>query len=181
MAISVFGVYFKLQSFVFMPVFGLTNALIPIAAYNYGAGKPKRMKQAVRLALYITTGVMLFGTLLFEFFPGFFLGMFNADQRMLEIGIPALRTICISFCFSGVSIICASYFQALGRAVWSMIISILRQLVILVPAAYILMSIGGLSAVWFSLPAAEVMAMVLSIILYAGVSKRVMAGFEAAD
>lgn len=180
-AISVFGVYFKLQSFVFMPVFGLTNALIPIAAYNYGAGKPIRMKQAVKLSLVIATALMLMGTILLECLPGVFLQMFNANDKMLEIGIPALRTISVSFCFSGVSIICASYFQALGKAVWSMIISILRQLAILVPAAYILMRIGGLRLVWFSLPAAEVFAMILSVCLYLNISGRVMAGFSRSE
>jgi putative MATE family efflux protein len=175
-AISVFGVYFKLQSFVFMPVFGLTNALIPIAAYNYGAGKLGRMKEAVRIALAITVGLMGTGTLLFEVFPAEFLEMFKADENMLKIGIPALRIIASSFCFSGVSIICASYFQALGKAVWSMLISIIRQLVVLLPAAFVLMMIGGLDIVWTALPAAEVFAMILSTVLYRKISKRVMAG-----
>lgn len=174
-AVSVFGVYFKLQSFIFMPVFGLTNALIPIAAYNYGAKKIDRMHQAVHIALVITTCLMFIGTLLFEFFPSAFLELFKADENMLKIGIPALRIIGISFCFSGVSIICASYFQALGKAVWSMIISLIRQLFILLPAAFVLMLIGGLDIVWFALPAAEVSAMILSSILYKKISKKVAA------
>lgn len=174
-AISVFGVYFKLQSFVFMPVFGLTNALIPIAAYNYGAKMKDRMIKAVRIALVMTTCLMGVGTILFEIFPATFLGFFQADANMLKIGVPALRIIGISFCFSGVSIICSSYFQALGKAVWSMMISLIRQLFILLPAAFVLMKLGGLDIVWLALPVAEVSAMILSSVLYKHISKKMLA------
>ena len=175
-AVSVYGVYFKLHSFIFMPIFGLTNALIPIAAYNYGAGKLDRMKSAVRIALVMTTSIMAVGSVLFEAIPHVFLSFFNADKAMLELGVPALRIFAVSFCFSGVSIICASYFQALGRAVWSMTISILRQLGVLLPVAFLFMMLGGLDLVWFALPTAELFAMILSITVYKSISKRVMSG-----
>ena len=172
-AISVYGIYFKLQSFIFMPIFGMTNALVPIVAYNYGARKLDRMNLAVKTALVISLCIMGTGTLLFECFPGIFLNMFKADSIMMEIGVPALRIIATSFCFSGVAIICASYFQGLGKAVYSMIISILRQLVILLPVSFVLMKIGGMSLVWFGMPVAEVFAMTMSLIWYRSVSKKI--------
>jgi len=174
LAISVFGVYFKLQSFVFMPIFGLTNALIPIIAYNYGAKKRDRIIKVSRFALVITTIVMLFGSIVFHLFPQGLLQLFQADEKMLEIGIPALRIISISFCLSGISIICASLFQALGAAIWSMIISMIRQLIVILPAAYLLMKLSGMPAVWFSLPIAELVAMILSVIVFVRVYSRVI-------
>lgn len=176
LAISIYGIYFKLHSFIFMPIFGLTNALIPIAAYNYGAGKLDRMKSAVKVSLTITILIMSIGTLIFEIIPDVFLSMFKATDEMLALGIPALRIIASSFCFSGISIICASYFQALGKAVLSMTISIIRQLLVLIPLAALFMTIGGLKLVWFAMPSAELFAMVLSIIIYKKFSKRIMSG-----
>lgn len=173
-AISVFGVYFKLQSFIFMPIFGLTNAVIPIVAYNFGARKKQRITDVSRFALLITVAVMAVGTLIFHLNTKTLLGFFNADAAMLEIGIPALQIISIAFCFSGVCIICASIFQALGHAFWSMIVSMIRQLVVILPAAYILMHFWGMPAVWFSLPFAELVAMLLSIFLYFKICKKTL-------
>ena len=169
-----FGAYFKLQSFIFMPIFGLTNAVIPIVAYNYGARKKQRITDVSRFALFITVVVMAAGTLIFHLNTKTLLGFFNADAAMIEIGIPALRIISIAFCLSGVSIVCASVFQALGHAFWSMIVSMVRQLVVILPAAYILMHFWGMPAVWFSLPFAELVAMLLSIFLYFKICKKTL-------
>ena len=136
-AAAVFGVYFKLQSFVFMPIFGLNNGLIPIIAYNYGAKEPKRITHVIRLSIYIATGIMLVGFVLFQTIPATFMAMFDASDHMMEIGVPALRIISLSFLFAGYSIICSSVYQALGNGVYSLIVSAARQLFIILPAAYI--------------------------------------------
>lgn len=173
-AIAVFGVYYKLQSFVFMPVFGLTNALIPIVAYNYGAQNKSRILKTLRLSMMISVGIMALGTCLFEFFPAFFLKLFNAKDELLQLGIPALRMICVGFCFSGVSIILCSCFQALGKAFLSMVVSILRQLVIILPAALVLKLLFGLDYVWLSLTAAEVVGAAVCIFMYTRVYRNII-------
>ncbi len=163
-AVSVFGIYFKLQSFVFMPVFGVTSALVPIIGYNYGARRPKRIIQAVRMALILCVGIMFIGFLIFEFAPQTLLSLFSASDAMLEIGVPALRIIAVCFVFAGASIVASSMFQALGEGMHSLVMSVVRQLVVLLPAAYILAKLFGLQAVWWSFPAAEVAAFALTII-----------------
>lgn len=163
-AVSVFGIYFKLQSFVFMPVFGVTSALVPIVGYNYGAQRPKRILQAVRMALIMCVGIMTIGLIMFEVAPELLLSMFNASPSMLEIGVPALRIIAISFVFAGASIVASSMFQALGEGMHSLIMSVVRQLVVLLPAAYIWAKLFGLSAVWWSFPTAEIAAFMLTIV-----------------
>lgn len=173
-AISVFGVYYKIHSFIFMPIFGLTGALIPIVAYNYGAKKKERITQATKLALVIALSIMVIGTVIFELFPQTLLGIFNADAELLKIGVPALRIICMGFCFSGFSIVFASCFQALGRAHLSMIVSISRQLAVILPLALILKLLFGLDYVWFSMPAAEVVGAVMSILMYKNVRKTII-------
>jgi len=154
-ATAVFGAYFKLQSFVFMPVFGLNNGLVPIIAYNYGARKRERIKHTIRLGIISAGSIMLFGTLIFQIFPAQLLGMFNPSDAMLEIGIPALRTISLSFICAAIGIVLTSVFQAVGNGVLSLVASIIRQLVVLLPAAYILANVGGLSAVWWAFLIAE--------------------------
>lgn len=164
-AATVFGVYFKLQSFIFMPVFGLTNGLIPIVAYNYGARNKKRIYQALKLGVVIAVGIMLIGMMVFQLFPATLLGLFGASDNMLQIGIPALRTISLSFTFAGFCIVSSSIFQALGNGVYSLIMSIARQLVVILPVAFIFAKIFGLDMVWFAYPIAEIVSVAICIVL----------------
>ena len=161
-ATAVFGVYFKLQSFVFMPVFGLNNGTVPIIAYNYGARKPDRIVKTLKLAIVYAVSIMFFGLLVFQLVPDKLLMIFNASDTMLEIGVPALRTISLSFLFAGFCIVCSSMFQALGHGMMSLIVSVFRQLVVLLPSAFILSKIGGLSYVWLSYPIAEIFSVLFS-------------------
>lgn len=161
-AVAVFGVYFKLQSFVFMPVFGLNNGTVPIIAYNYGAGKPDRIMGTIKLAAVYATTIMLCGFAVFQLMPDKLLMIFSASDTMLSIGIPALRIISISFLFAGCSIVCTSLFQALGHGMLSLWISVFRQLVVLLPVAFIFARIGGLHTVWFAFPIAEAFAIIFS-------------------
>ena len=163
-ATAVFGVYFKLQSFIFMPVFGLNNGLVPIAAYNYGARKPNRIMKSIKLSIIYAETIMFVGVLIFQFFSADLLGIFNASDSMLEIGVPALRIISLSFLLAGFGIVCSSVFQALGHGMLSLIVSVLRQLIVLLPAAFILSRTGGLSAIWWAFPIAEIFAGVISFI-----------------
>lgn len=162
-ATAVFGVYFKLQSFFFMPVFGLNNGITPIIAYNYGAQQRKRMILTIRISLTTAFCLTFIGFLCFEGIPQVLLGMFNASADMLKIGVPALRIIGIHYLIAWFCIIAGTVFQALGKAVFSMIVSIMRQLVVLIPAAYILSKIGGLHVVWWSFPIAEVISFIASM------------------
>jgi len=173
-AIAVFGVYYKIHGFIFMPIFGLTGALIPIVAYNFGAKRRDRILQATRLSLIISIGIMALGTILFELFPEMFLGIFNADSELLRMGVPALRIICAGFCFSGYAIVYSSVFQALGKAHYSMIVSIARQLVIILPLAFILKMLFGLEYVWFAMVTAEVIGAIMCFVLYGNVKKSVL-------
>lgn len=165
-AVNVFGVYFKLQSFVFMPVFGVTNALVPIVGYNYGARSSQRIQQATRLSLLMTTAIMALGTVIFQVAPGPLLSLFSASDTMLSIGIPALRIISVSFCFAGVAIVFSSVFQALGDGMLSLVMSAVRQLLLLLPCAFVLAKLGGLDAVWFSFLIAEVASVTLAVVFY---------------
>ncbi len=158
-AVSVFGIYFKLQSFIFMPIFGLNNGMVPIVAYNYGARNKKRILDTIRLSVFIAVGIMLFGLLVFQLIPGLLLKLFEASDEMLTIGIPALRTISISFLFAGYCIIISSVFQALGNGVYSLLVSVFRQLIVILPAAWILANQFGLRAVWYSFPLAELVSL----------------------
>ena len=169
-AATVFGVYFKLNSFIFMPIFGLNNGIIPIVAYNYGAKNRARMVQAVKIAAIIACSVMFVGMLLFLTIPGTLLSLFDASETMLAIGEPALRIISTSFTFAGVCIVLGSIFQALGHSVYSMIVSFIRQLVVLVPCAYLLarvgQRVGNDNLVWLSYPIAEVFSLAVTLILF---------------
>ena len=162
-ATAVFGVYFKLQSFFFMPVLGLNNGITPIIAYNYGARHRKRMLKTVKVSMFIAFCFTFIGFLAFEFIPKTLLELLSASSDMLAIGIPALRIIGIHYLIAWFCIIAGTVFQALGKAVFSMIVSIMRQLFVLVPAAYILASIGGLHAVWWSFPIAEIISLIVSV------------------
>ena len=163
-AATVFGVYFKLQSFVFMPVFGLTNGVIPIVAYNYGARNRKRIIKTIFLGGIIAVGIMAAGFVVFQFCPDTLLMMFKATAEMKEIGIPALRIISFSFIMAGFAIVISASFQALGNGVYSLIISVIRQLMVLLPAAWIFAYFVGLKSVWWAFPIAEVVALTLCLL-----------------
>lgn len=165
-AVTVLGIYFKLQSFIFMPVFGLNNGMIPIIAYNYGARSRKRIMDTAKLSIAIAVGIMLVGLIIFQAFPVQLLGIFNASDHLLEIGVPALRLISLSFLFAGYCIIVGSVFQALGNGVYSLITSVARQMVCILPLAYFFASTWGLHAVWYAFPLAEIISLVLSTILF---------------
>ncbi|MBQ3217141.1 MAG: MATE family efflux transporter [Oscillospiraceae bacterium] len=160
---AVFGAYFKLQSFVFMPVFGINNATLAICAYNYGARKPKRITRTILCGALGASCLMLLGIVVFQFFPEVLLSFFNANEEMLSVGVPALRILCLPFVFAGPCIIFGSVFQALGKSVYSLIVSIARQIVILLPAAYLLSFTGEIGAVWYAFPIAEVMSLIASV------------------
>lgn len=164
-ATAVFGVYFKLQSFIFMPVFGLTNGMIPIIAFNYGARNKKRIVDTIKLSIIIAVGIMIIGLGIFQLLPETLLRIFDASEYMLSIGIPALRIISLSFIFAGYCIIVGSVFQALGNGVYSLIVSIGRQLLVILPTAYLFARLIGLHAVWWALPIAELISLTLSTIL----------------
>lgn len=161
-ATAVFGVYFKLQSFIFMPVFGLNNGMVPIVAYNYGAGHKHRLIQTVKLSILYAVGIMVVGLIILEVFTAELLGLFNASETMLAIGVPALRIISLSFVFAGFCIVAGSVFQALGNGVYSMIVSIARQMVVLLPVAYLLSKLGNVNYVWWAIPVAEIVSLLFS-------------------
>lgn len=163
-AVAVFGAYFKLQSFVFMPIFGLNNGMVPIIAYNYGAQRPDRIHKTIRLAMTYAVSIMLCGFLVFHLFPETLLSFFDASPDMVAIGMPALRIMSLAFVFAGICIISSSTCQALGYSVYGMLISFARQLVVLVPCALLLAQTGVLNYVWFSFPIAEVASIVISLI-----------------
>ncbi len=162
-AVSVLGVYYKLQSFVFMPVFGLNQGVMPIMGYNYGARNRRRVLDALKWGCIIAVCIMAVGCVLFMGFPQLLLGMFNPTAEMLEIGVPALRTISLCFLPAALGILASTLFQAIGMGSRSLIISILRQVVIILPAAYLFSKIS-LASVWYAFPLAEVVSLLVSIL-----------------
>ena len=166
---------FKLQSFVFMPIFGLNNGMVPIISYNYGARRPERVRKTIRLAVCYAEGIMVLGFCIFEFFPGQVLGLFSASQAMLTIGIPAMRIICLHFLLAGTSIVLSSVFQALGNGLFSLIVSVCRQLFVLLPAAWLLAQTGSVNNVWWAFLIAEVVSLLLSLAFFARINKTVIA------
>ena len=160
-ATAVFGVYFKLQSFVFMPVFGLNNGMVPIVAYNYGAKNEERVTKTIKLSTLYAMGIMLVGFLVFQAFPKQLLYLFNASEDMLSIGVPALRIISINFIFAGFCVISSSVFQALENGMLSLVVSVVRQLVAILPLAFIFGQAFGVSAVWFAFPVSEIISVIL--------------------
>lgn len=173
-ATAVFGVYFKLQSFVFMPVFGMNNGLVPILAYNYGAGRRDRFVEALKCGIRYAIAIMAVGLVIFQTMPETLLRLFDASDAMLAIGVPALRTISYSFLFAGFGIICGTSFQALGRAGYSMMVSIARQLVVLLPAAYLLSLSGNVNYVWWAFPIAELMSLAMTVFFLIRINKQVI-------
>lgn len=173
-AAAVFGVYFKLQSFVFMPIFGLNNGIIPIIAYNYGARNRLRMMKTVKVAVVFAVSLMAIGLALMQTIPHEMLKLFNASEHMMTIGIPALRIISLCFVFAGVCIAIGSVFQALGKSVFSMIVSISRQIIVLVPVAYLFSLTGDVTNVWYAFPIAEIMSVAVSVAGFAYIYRKII-------
>ena len=173
-AVNVFGVYFKIQSFIFMPIFGLNSGMVPIIAYNYGANKKERIFAAIKLSMAIAVGYMLLGLIVFQALPGALLSIFNASETMLVIGKPAFRIISICFPFAGVSIICSSTCQALGKSIYSLYLSMVRQLAVLIPLAFLFSLSGIIDLIWLSFPLAELASLVLAVIFVKRVTKKAL-------
>ena len=165
-AVSVFSVYFKLQSFVFMPIFGLSSGMVPIIAYNYGARKKKRVMSTIYIGTIIAIGIMVVGTIVFNLFPEVLLSLFSATEEMYRLGVPALRIISLCFVSAAISIGLGSSFQATGYGIGTMIVSISRQLLVLIPTAYIMAKLVGINGVWFSFIIAEGVGLAVSLILF---------------
>lgn len=173
-ATAVFGVYFKLQSFIFMPVFGLNNGIIPIMAYNYGAGNRDRVTKTLKHSILYAISIMLVGLIVFQVIPGPLLKLFSASDTMMSLGIPALRIISLSFILAAICIACGSMFQALGKAVYSMFVSVARQLLVLLPVAFALAQLGNVNLVWWAFPIAELMSLTMTIIFMRKISRDVI-------
>ena len=173
-ATAVFGVYFKLQSFIFMPIFGMNNGLVPILAYNYGAGRKDRFIKALKCGIGYAFVLMIIGLIIFQTIPEVLLKLFDASDDMLNIGVAALRTISYSYLLAGFCIICGTAFQALGRAGYSMVVSIARQLVVLLPAAYLLSMSGNVNYVWWAFPIAELMSLVMTTFFLLRINRQVI-------
>ena len=181
-AYTVFGLYFKLQSFVFMPVFGLNQGLLPILGFNYGARNKHRMMSAFRSGCVIALVIMTAGMVVFLAFPQWLLGIFNASEELLEIGVPALRIICTCFLFAALGIVASTLFQAVGRGIYSLIVSLMRQLVVLVPAAWILAQVTHqVFYVWWAFPIAECFSLVVSLALLLRLYRKEIRNLETVE
>ena len=172
-AVSFYGVYYKLQNFLFMPVYGLNNALIPMIGYNFGAKNRRRIERITRYALLPALGIMAAGTVLFELLPVPLLRLFDASDAMLAIGVPAIRIISASFCFAGISVILCGCMQGLGRGSESLWVALLRQLIVILPAAVLLSRIS-LTAVWFAFLLAEAAGLAAAVALHHQVRRRLL-------
>lgn len=176
-AVSFYGVYYKLQNFLFMPVYGLNNALIPMIGYNFGAKNRRRIERITRYALYLAIGIMVAGTVLFELIPVPLLRLFDASDAMLSIGVPAIRIISLSFCFAGASVILSGCMQGLGRGNESLWVALTRQFIVILPTA-VLLSRLSLTAVWFAFPLAEAVGLAAAIALHRRVTRRLLQPLE---
>ena len=170
-AVAVFGVYYKMQSFIFMPIFGMNSGMIPIIAYNYGAKKKDRIMSTLKYAVIAATCIMLCGTLLFNLFPEWFMNLFSAQGELMTLGCVALGIISFHFVFAGFNIVVLSSYQALGNGTYALIVSVLRQLVVILPAAFILGKLFGVNAVWWAFPIAEVVSTIVNICLFKKIYK----------
>lgn len=173
-AVAVFGAYFKLQSFIFMPIFGLNNGLIPVLAYNYGARSKERIREAVKFSMKLALSIMVIGTIVFWSIPRLLLGFFDASDYMLSLGVPALRIISLSFPVASLCIAMGSMFQAFSKSKYSLIVSVGRQLVVLIPVAWLLAQTGEVQNVWWAFPAAELMSLVLSIYFFKRINRNIV-------
>ncbi len=173
---TVFGIYFKLQSFIFMPIFGLNNGMVPIIAYNFGAGSRERVVRTMKSSIMYAVCIMMVGLTVMELAPAQLIGLFDADatSELLVIGIPALRTICLSFCFAGYCIVVGSVFQALGNGVYSMIVSIARQLCVLLPVAWLFSLSGNVNLIWWAFPIAELASLGMSTFFLVRIYKKII-------
>lgn len=177
-AVAVFGVYFKLQSFAFMPIFGMNSGMVPIIAFNYGAKSEDRVIQTLKLAVMYAEIIMVLFMIAVQIFPVPMLSIFSASSDMIRMGVPALRIISISFIFAGICIICSSFFQALGSSIYSMLVSFVRQIIFLVPCAYIFSKTGNVNLVWWAWPIAELASVALSVFFFIRVRKKKFAFME---
>ena len=173
-ATAVFGVYFKLQSFVIMPVLGLNNGMVPVISYNYGARNRQRIIQAIKLSMIAAFCIMLIGLILFQTVPVQILALFDASPQMLEIGVPALKIISIHFILAGFDIIMNAVFQAFGKGFYSLLTSLTRQLIVLLPVAYILSKTKVLANVWWCFPIAEIVCVTVSICFMTVIYKKII-------
>ena len=173
---TVFGIYFKLQSFIFMPIFGLNSGMVPIIAYNFGAGSRERVLATMKSSIKYAVGIMLVGLAVMQLFPAQLIGLFDSEGAtdLLVIGIPALRTICLSFCFAGYCIVVGSVFQALGNGVYSMIVSIARQLCVLLPVAWLFSLSGNVDLIWWAFPIAELVSLSLSTFFLIRINRNII-------
>ncbi len=173
-AVAVFGVYFKIQNFGFMPIFGLNNAMVPIASYNYGAEKPHRIIRVVAFSMIFAEAILFCFLLIIQLFAPQLLLLFNASADMLGIGVPALRTISLSFIFAGICIISGSFFQAMGNGIYSMITSIMRQLIFLLPLAWLFSRTGNIAMVWYAWPIAEIVSLICTLFFLYRIYKKII-------
>ena len=175
-AVSVMGVYFKMQSFVFMPVFGLGNGLVPIVGYNYGARIKKRVYEAIRVAIVIALGILVTGMLCFQLFPAALMSLFESGEptELTRLGVRALRTISLGFPMAAIGVILGTVFQAVGKGMYSMIVSVCRQLLVLLPTAWLLSNLFGLDGIWWAFPAAELISLIISLLLYRRCDRRLL-------
>jgi len=173
-AAAVLGVYFKLQSFIFMPVFGLNNGIVPILSFNYGAQRRDRMSNVIKQGILYAVIIMTAGMLLFLSVPGLLLSLFKASPEMSRMGSIALRIICVSFPFAGFCIVCTGVFQALGQSMLSLMTSVARQLIVLLPVAYLLSRLGNVDLVWIAFPIAEIMSLITCAIFLRKVHREVI-------
>ena len=180
-ATAVFGVYFKLQSFFFMPVFGLNNGTIPVLAYNLGAGRKDRIDETLSFSTKLALSIMVIGTVVFELIPSVLLGIFDASENMLSIGVPAMRIIALNFPMAAVSIALGAVFQSFARSKYSLVISLCRQLVVLIPAAYLLSLSRNVNMVWWSFPIAELASLSMTIVFFRRVYHSTFENFKGND
>ena len=174
-ATAVFGVYYKLQSFIFMPIFGINNGMIPIVAFNYGAKKKERILEVIKFAVFLAISIMTIGTVVFELIPQTLLMLFNASDELIKIGVPALRIIAVHFPIAGYCIVLGSVFQAMGKGTYSLINSLIRQVFVLLPCAYLLSLTGNLNLVWLAFPIAEGVSAIGSTVLFNRIRKQINA------
>ena len=181
LAVTTFGVYFKLQSFVFMPIFGMNSGSVPIIAYNYGADRRDRLERCMELGVRYGVGVMSVGTLIFWLIPEQLMGLFNSPPEMVAMGVVALHIMSLNFPFAGFCIMRGAAFQALGKSVYSMNISLIRQLVVIVPCAYLFAKIGGVDMVWWAFPLAEVVGVTMSLLYTRSIKKNIISKMTPRD
>ena len=171
-AVALFGIYFKMQTFVFMAVSGLTQGALPIMGFNYGAKNRERLLLTLKYSLFVAVGIMAAGCIIVEVFPAGLLRIFDASEEMIAIGVPALRILALGYVFAAVGMMLGTLFQAIGKGSYSLYISLLRQLVIIIPLAYLLSSVWGLVGVWISFPIAELVSIISSVLMLKYVSGR---------